>query len=252
MNMLHDRVAIVTGASSGIGRACARHFAQEGAAVIACARRKPLLDQLADEFRAGGGKALAITCDVSEPAQIKAVVEAAISTFGKIDILANIAQGGLDEQEYLTDLTEERALFMYRTAAVQSLQFMQACLPHMQARGYGRIINTGSHAAVNGEPGFAAYAIAKGAVLTLSRVAAKEWARFGIVTNTILPVVRTDAYDNSAQGREAAERLAATNPTGRLGSPEECAPLLAFLASEGAGYINGQVIGIDGGGMLLA
>jgi len=252
MDLLHDRVAIVTGASSGIGRACARHYAKEGAAVVVCARRKSLLDQLVDEIRATGGKALAITCDISDPAQIDAVVDGAIRAFGKIDILANIAQGGLDEQEYLTELSEERAVFMYRTAAVQSLQFMQACLPHMQARQYGRIINTGSHAAVNGQPGFAAYALAKGAVLTLGRIAAKEWAQFGIVTNTIMPVVRTDVYDNSPQGREAAERLAATNPTGRFGTPEDCAPLLAFLASEGAGYINGQVIGIDGGGMLLA
>jgi len=252
MDLLHDRVAIVTGASSGIGLACARHYAREGASVVVCARRKPLLDQLADEIGAAGGKAHAIACDVADPAQIRAVVDAAIATFGKIDILANIAQGGLDEQEYLTQLTEERALFTYRTGALQSLQFMQACLPHMQARRYGRIINTGSHAAVNGEPGFTAYALAKGAVLTLTRIAAKEWAKFGIVTNTIMPVVRTDAYDNSPQGREAAERLAAVNPTGRLGTPEECAPLLAFLASEGAGYVNGQVIGIDGGGMLLA
>jgi len=252
MNMLQDRVAIVTGASSGIGRACARHYAREGAAVVVCARRKPLLDALVEEIVAAGGKALAVACDIADPAQIKAVVDATIATFGKVDILANIAQGGLEEQEFLAETSEERAVYMFRTAAVQSLQFMQACLPHMQARHYGRIINTGSHAAVNGEPGFAAYAIAKAAVTGLSRVAAKDWARYGIVTNTILPVVRTEAYDNTPQGRQAAERLAATNPTGRFGTAEDCAPVLTFLASEGAGYVNGQVIGIDGGAYLLA
>jgi len=252
MGLLQDRVAIVTGASSGIGRACARHYAAEGARVVVCARRKSLLDQLADEIGAAGGTALAVTCDIADPAQIKAVVDAAIATFGKIDILANIAQGGMDEQEYLTETSEERAVYMFRTAAVQSLQFMQACLPHMQARHYGRIINTGSHAAVKGEPGFAAYAIAKSAVTGLSRVAAKEWAQFGIVTNTILPVVRTEAYDKTPQGRQSAERLAGTNPTGRFGTPEDCTALLAFLASEGAGYVNGQVIGLDGGAHLLA
>jgi 3-oxoacyl-[acyl-carrier protein] reductase len=122
----------------------------------------------------------------------------------------------------------------------------------MKAQKYGRIINTASHAALFGEKGFAAYNMAKGAVMALTRVASQEWAQHGITTNTILPVVRTEAYDMSQQGKDFATYLETAMPSGRFAPPEEIVSSFTFLASEGASYVNGQALGLDGGWHLIA
>lgn len=253
MGILENRVAIVTGASSGAGRGAAKRFAEEGALVVACARRKEKLDELIDEIKAGRGTAIAVECDVANDEDIQRVVDVAIAEFKKIDILANIAQGGLGKRDFLMEATIELALEYYMTGPVQTLRFMQACFPYMKERSYGRIINCSSHNVIAGSPGFTSYAMAKGAVAALTRVAAKEWGKYGIVTNTFSPLTINDAYESTDWGPDLAARLAASNPTGRLGQPyEDCSPILAFMASEGAGYLNGQFIGIDGGNILFA
>jgi 3-oxoacyl-[acyl-carrier protein] reductase len=248
MGVLDGRVAIVSGASAGIGRGCALRYAEEGAFVIACARRLHRLEELVAEITARGGRAVPVQCDVGKPEDIQRVVEVAAKEGGRIDILANIAQGAMEDHVFLHDMTPEGAIAAYDTGPVQSFRFMKACLPYMREQHFGRIINFGSHAAYGGTPGFSAYAIAKAAMIPLTKLAAREWAPFGITTNVILPIMLNEASEMTPQGREAFVRLAATNPTGRIGSPyEDCAPVLVFLATEGAGYLNGQVIHLDGG-----
>ncbi|WP_224112446.1 SDR family NAD(P)-dependent oxidoreductase [Mycobacterium avium] len=253
MGILNGRVAIVTGASSGVGRGCAVRFAEEGASLVLAARRIDKLNELAGEIESKGGTAVPVACDVANEDDIDNVVGTAAREFGKIEILASIAQGAMDDHAYLMDVTPEQALKAYVTGPLQSLLFMQKCFPYMKEQGYGRIINTASSSALKGTPGFASYQLAKGAVMALTRTASQEWAQFGIVTNTILPVIRTEAFDMSEQGKAAAKRIEEQIPVGRFGSPyEDCSPVVAFLASEGAGYLNGQAIAIDGGNLLIA
>jgi 3-oxoacyl-[acyl-carrier protein] reductase len=212
-----------------------------------------MLEDLVRDIEAKGGRAVAVGCDVASQADIDKVVTTAVERFGRIDILANIAQGGITDTAPLDAITAEEAMSAFVTGPLQSLRFMQQCLPHMRQRGYGRIINTASHAALVGEPGRAPYEMAKGAIMALTRVASREWGRYGITVNTFLPVVRTPAFDADEHGRAGAAIVEQQSPVGRFGTPyEDCAPVVAFLASEAAGYINGQAVGVDGGLTLIA
>lgn len=253
MGRLDGRVAIITGAAGGIGSAAAVRFAEEGARLVLSDIAEEGLTKVGQEVAQRGGEAVTIVGDVSSEDHVDEVVSTAIQRFGQLDILANIAQDGLEEHTYIADTTTEITERAFRGGPIQSMRFMQKAFPHMRERGYGRIINTGSASAVYGLPGYTAYEMSKSAVQALTRMAAQEWAQYGIVTNTFLPVVRTPAFDLTEQGREGAKEVAKTNPTRRFGTPyEDCAPLLGFLASEEAGYINGQSIGVDGGKYILA
>lgn len=252
MAVLDNRVAIVTGASSGIGRTVALEYAKQGARLVVCARRLEKLDELVKEIGSAGGEALAVACDVTREEDVARVVDATVEAFGAVHILANIAQGNMGDMTYLDEVTVQGALDSYVSGPVQSMLFMQRCFPFMKEQRYGRIINTASHAALFGEKGFAAYNMAKGAVMALTRVAAQEWAPHGIVTNTVLPVVRTEAWDMTQQSRDFAESLRDAIPTGHFARPEEIVSAFTLLASEGASYINGQALGLDGGWHLIA
>ena len=251
--VLSGRVAIVTGAASGIGRGVAERYIREGAIVIAADVNEAGLQQLAETADLGDEKLTVVRCDVSDETQIDEVIRVAMDRYGQIDILANIAQGGLADHCYLEQTTTHAALKSFIGGPLQSMLFMQKCLPVMRERHYGRIINVASISALMGSPGFAPYEMAKGAIQALTRNASQEWAGYGINTNCVLPVVRTPAYDLTEQGRQAAQALEDAIPVKRFGSPaEDCAPTFVFLASEEAGYINGQMIGVDGGYRLFA
>jgi NAD(P)-dependent dehydrogenase (short-subunit alcohol dehydrogenase family) len=254
MGMLDGRVAIVTGASSGVGRACALRFAEEGAVVVACARRLNLLEELAAEAGSKGGEVVPLACDVGEEADIASVVDTAAERFGRIDILANIAQGFIPDTDTtsgtLMNTTPESLLDMFRTGPVQSMLFMQKCFPHMKEQGYGRIVNTSSHAYLLGAPGLVAYGIAKAGTAALTRHASKDWGQYGIVTNTFFPMVVNPRWEEA--NPEAAARMPAMIPVRRMGTAyDDLSPVIAFFVSEGAGYLNGQSIAIDGGMQLL-
>lgn len=253
MGILEGRIAILTGASSGIGKGCAVRFAEEGAKIVLAARRTEKLEALAKEIAAKGGTALAVTCDVAKEEDIDNVVKTTVDEFGTVDILANIAQGVMQDATYLADATPKGAIEAFITGPLQTMLFMQKCCPYMKEQRYGRIINTSSHSCLVGAPGFTAYEMAKGAIMALTRNAAREWGGFGIVTNAFLPVIRTEAFDMTPQGRETASRIESEIPVGRFGTAyEDCSPILAFMASEAASYLNGQFIGIDGGMTLIA
>jgi NAD(P)-dependent dehydrogenase (short-subunit alcohol dehydrogenase family) len=246
MGILEGRVAIVTGASSGVGRGAALRMAEEGATVVGCARRLDRLEEFVREAEAKGGKALAIQFDAAIDDDIKRVVSTTAETFGRIDILANIAQGEMGKGTPLIEATRQGALDVYITGPVQYMRFMQECFPYMKEQGYGRIINTASSSSLLGLPGYAAYELAKEAAMALTRIASQEWGHYGIVTNTILPSIHSHPDQPPHPG------LLQGHPLGRAGLPyEDAGPIIAFLASEGAGYLNGQPISIDGGRALL-
>lgn len=245
MGKLDNKVAIVTGASSGVGRGVAKVLAQNGAKVCACARRMEKLEELAEEVRAFGGEVLPIACDVTDPAQIHNVVEQCVSHFGGVDILVNLAQGAMLYRP-LVDVDQEYALLAYKSGALSSLLFMQECFPHMKEKGYGRIINTASAAGYDGSPGFGAYGMAKEAIRAVTRTAANEWGQYGITVNVFLPIIATDTFRETQP--EALKALEARTALKRVGTTEEdCAPLIVFLASEDGGYLTGQSFMVDGG-----
>jgi len=253
VGILQDRIAIVTGGSSGAGHGCALRFAEEGAIVVASARRKERLDDLVGQITAKGGNAIAVECDLFKEEDIDKVVQTTIAEFGRVDILANIGQSSMDKHTYLEHTTVPNAIEVYMGGPIASLLFMQKCFPYMKERNYGRIINCGSQSALMGMPGFGAYEMAKSAIQALTRNASQEWAKYGITSNVFLPAHWSDAFKLSPQGIAAGKAAAASSPMGRLGEPyEDVSPMVTFLASEAAGYINGQCIAIDGGVQLIA
>ena len=253
MGILDGRTALVVGANSGIGYGCALRFAEEGANVLACDWRHDGLEKLAKQAGSLKGKLVTMNCDVSKREDLDRVVEKTIAEFGKVEILACIAQGGMEHPTNLIDATPELALESYITGPLYTLLLMQKCFPYMKEQHYGRVITTASGAAVSGVSGFASYGMAKAAIMSLTRIAAKEWGQFGITTNCFLPVIKGKNFDASPEGRAAAEQMAKISPVGYFGEAyEDCSPILAFMASEGSHYMNGQMIGICGGIQTLA
>jgi 3-oxoacyl-[acyl-carrier protein] reductase len=253
MGILEGRTALVVGASSGVGYGCALRFAEEGANVLACARRLDRLEKLAKEAAGMDGKIVPMTCDVSKEEDLDKVVKKTVSEFGKVDILACIAQGGMEHPTNLFDATPELALESYTTGPLYTMLLIQKCFPYMKEQHYGRIITVASGSAVQGIIGFASYAMAKGAIMALTRFASQELGPHGITINCFLPVIRGDNFDASPEGRAAAELIPQISPVRYFGDAyKDCSPIVAFMASEASHYMNGQFIGICGGLQMLA
>lgn len=255
MGILEGRSAVVVGASSGLGWGVALRYAEEGANVIAAARRLERLDSLAEEARRRGftGRVVPVVCDVEREEDLDRVVDTAVSEFGTVHILAAIAQGALGKPAYLNDTTAELGYESYRSGPIYTMLLMQKVFPYMKEQRYGRIITCASGSAVSATTGFTAYAMAKAAVMTLTRKAAQEWGQYGIVTNCVLPVTKNDHFGSTPQSAEALRRVKEAIPVRYMGDPyEDASPILAFLASNGAHYLNGQMIGVDGGLQVLA
>jgi NAD(P)-dependent dehydrogenase (short-subunit alcohol dehydrogenase family) len=242
------RVAVLTGAGRGIGRATAERFAHEGAAVVLAARGTEETGALADELRAGGANALAVTADVADEAAVAALMEHAVAELGRLDVLVTCAAAGP-----VTGPTTELTLEQWRTVLdVDLTGTFLACREagrHMLAGGYGRIVNLSSFHVVATYPERSAYVAAKAGVVGLTQALAVEWGGRGVTVNSIAPgPIRTDrtawflANDPSAQGG-----MLERTPTGRIAEVEEVAALAAYLACEEAGHVTGQTVVIDGG-----
>jgi len=249
MGRLDDRVAIVTGAGDGIGKAVARRFAAEGAAVLVAELDErsgaDVAGALTDEF---GSDAQFLRTDVGVKADNLAMVGAASDRWGRVDILVNNAYGGgrLGRVEHKTDELMDHGL---RVGFLGPFWAMQAAFPIMKAQGYGRIINVCSLNGVNAHMGTAEYNTAKEALRTLTRTAAREWAPTGVVANVICPGALTAAaravFRKNPELQVSAE---AAHPMGRLGDPErDIAPVAVFLASEECRYMTGNTLFVDGG-----
>jgi NAD(P)-dependent dehydrogenase (short-subunit alcohol dehydrogenase family) len=246
--ILDGKVAIVTGARQGIGKAEALALASEGAKIVACDLNDDLTS-LKDEIIAVGSECLALKCDVTQKDEIQNVVTQTIEKFGKIDILVNNAQAGLEPVPW-ENLTDELVALSLNSGPVASWRFMQACFPYMKAQGWGRIINTASGASRGGVSNFGHYAMAKGAIASLTYAAATDWSKFGITINVIFPAILTDSLKSWIDGSPERRRsMEATIPVGFVGEPSrDLGPVVVFLASDASRYMTGHPFFIDGGG----
>lgn len=246
--ILDGRVAIVTGARKGIGKAEAIALAAEGAKIVACDINEEMTE-LKEGINAVGGECMTIRCDVSKKEDIGNVIKLAIETYGKIDILVNNAQAGLEPVEW-ENLTDEIVDLSLSSGPVASWRFMQACFPYMKAQNWGRIINTASGSSRGGVANFGHYAMAKGAITSLTYAAATDWSKFGITVNVIFPAILTDSLKAWIESSEEhRKQIESQVPVGYMGDPDkDLAPIIVFLASDASRYMTGHPFFIDGGG----
>ena len=243
MDRLNGKVAIVTGAGRGIGRAIAKLFAAEGAKVAVLSLTPGNVDRVVADIQAAGGTAIGVVCDIVDPDQIRASVDKVVAAYGQIDILVNNAFDPSAVSSLIIDLSVEQLQRNFETGPIAYLRMMQACYPHLKVSGDGRIINFASCAGVLGMTPYGPYAMAKEAVRALTRVAAREWGADKITVNNVLPIA--DTYGKSP-GADAPP--APPTPLARLGSPEEdIAPVVLFLASKDAQFLTGYSLTPDGG-----
>ncbi|HYY06392.1 MAG TPA: glucose 1-dehydrogenase [Candidatus Limnocylindria bacterium] len=255
--MLAGRVAVVTGASKGIGRAIALELAEGGADLVINARGQAALDAVAAEIRARGREVEAVPADVATEAGARLVVERAVARFGGIDVLVNNAGKGAPKR--LLDLTEEDWRASLELNLMAAVRLSLACVPLMRARGGGRIINIASRVGRQPDPLFAPYAAAKAALINFTKSLANAFSKDGILSNCVVPgLIRTEAVEEAARqsaaatGKTVEEVFAETLrrrpiPAGRMGEPADVAGLVVFLASPRASWITGSTFTVDGG-----
>ena len=235
------KIALVTGAAVGIGRACALKFAEYGADVILVDRDEEKLEQAKKELSAFGHRVLAYTCDIRREAEVEAAVKAALDEFGRIDILVNNAAIWRSFHSFEETTTEEWQT-MFDINVNGTMYFTRAVLPGMAERKWGRIINIASVAGVYGNGNMVTYSATKGAVIAMTRALAKEVALKGITVNAVSPGSVSPSGVSDPDHTQPSE-LCYMN---RTGSDNENARLICYLASEEAAYISGQNIQIDG------
>lgn len=243
MLRLNGKIAIVTGAGRGIGRATANLFAAEGAKVAVLSRTPANVEAVVADITAAGGTALGIVCDIGDADQITAAIDTVVATYGGIDILVNNAFDPAAPFSSILDLSVAQLQRNFDLGPIAYLRLMQAAYPYLKASGAGRVINFGSLAGVLGMTGYGPYNMAKEAVRALTRTAAREWAADHITVNNVMPVAETWDKDTPVP--------APTNPLGRFGSPEEdVAPVVLFLASKDAQFLTGYSLNPDGGSLI--
>jgi NAD(P)-dependent dehydrogenase (short-subunit alcohol dehydrogenase family) len=243
------KTVVVTGATSGIGRAAAEAFAREHASIVLVGRNENVLNEVSGVVRAAGGEAAACATDLTSPASADAVVSAAVKAYGHLDVLVNaagvIASGTLEQT---TDAVWDEMIAVNLSAP---FRLMRAAAPHLRARK-GAVVNVSSVNGLRSFPGVLAYCVSKAGVDHLTRCAAIEMAPLGVRVNAVNPgVTVTNLHRRSGMDEQKyaafLERSKETHPLGRPGKPEEIAELIVFLASDRAGWMTGETIPIDGG-----
>jgi NAD(P)-dependent dehydrogenase (short-subunit alcohol dehydrogenase family) len=242
------KVALVTGASSGMGLATAKAFAEAGAAVVLADIREDLVRVEAEKLSAAGQKAIAVRCDVSDDGEVAAMVDRAVSEFGRLDAAFNNA-GVMARIAPTADSTREE---WDRVIGV-NLRGVWSCMKYelrqMQRQGSGAIVNNASVGALTGNPGIGSYIASKHGVIGLTRTAALEYIRHGIRVNAVNPgLIDTQVARDVVSGDEQAyENIAKHVPIARAGRPEEIASAVLWLCSPGASYVVGHALTVDGG-----
>jgi 3-oxoacyl-[acyl-carrier protein] reductase len=244
---LSGRVAFVTGASQGIGRACALKLATAGAAVAVAARNQEKLNELVNEITAAGGKAAAFALDVTDEEQIKSAIKAAIAHFGKIDILVNNA--GITRDQLVMRMKRADWNAVLDTNLTSAYLCIQQVSTSMLKQRWGRIINIASVFGQMGQAGQANYSASKAGLIGLTMAIARELGSRNITCNAVAPGFIETAMTEGL-GDEFKQTAAKQIPLGRVGSPADVASAVAFLASDDASYITGHVLKVNGG-MLM-
>lgn len=246
------KVVLITGSGQGIGRGMALHLGKHGATVVVAEWKAHRVERVVDELRGLGVEALGVECNILEQASIDAAIATTVETYGRIDGLINnahtftahvaIAEASADDMD------------TNHGTVKGTLWAMQAVYPHMKAQGWGRIVNFASAAGITGMAGYGPYNASKEAIRALTRTAAREWGRDGIVANAIAPGAASKrGQDSVARNEEAYREFARSHPIGRQGDPEDdIGPVALFLCSDGCRYLTGQTFMVDGGAFLFA
>jgi 3-oxoacyl-[acyl-carrier protein] reductase len=244
---LAGHVALVTGASQGIGRACALRLAKEGATVAVAARNQEKLAELVNQINSSGGKADAFVLDVGDEEQIKSGIKTAIAEFGKIDILVNNA--GITRDQLVMRMKRADWDAVLQTNLTSAYLCIQQVIGSMLKQRWGRIINISSVFGQMGQAGQANYAASKAGLIGLTMAIAREVGSRDITCNAVAPGFIETAM-TSVLGDEFKQNAVKQIPLGRVGTPEDVASAVAFLASDEAAYITGHVLSVNGG-MLM-
>ena len=241
---LSGRVGFVTGASQGIGRACALKLATEGATVAVAARNQDKLNELVNEIIATGGRAAAFTLDVTDEEQVKSAIKSAIAQFGKIDVLVNNA--GITRDQLVMRMKRADWDAVLQTNLTSAYLCIQQVTSPMLKQRWGRIINITSVFGQMGQAGQANYAASKAGLIGLTMAVARELGSRNITCNAVAPGFIETAM-TEALGDEFKQSAAKQIPLGRVGTPGDVASAVAFLASDAAAYITGHVLNVNGG-----
>jgi len=243
---LTNRVAVVIGATSGIGRAIALGLADAGADVVPTGRRAKLATEAAQEIEARGRRSLAMAADVTDSNSLQALADAVIKEFGQVDILVNAA--GRTVRRPTLEVSDDEWNAIMDTNLTGMLRACRVFGRHMIERRYGRIINIGSLTSLVALHEVAAYGASKAGVAALTKSLAVEWAPHGVCVNAILPgVFRTALNEGLLDGTDRGRELLTRTPMKRFGQPEEVAGAAVFLASEAASFVTGHLLAVDGG-----
>jgi NAD(P)-dependent dehydrogenase (short-subunit alcohol dehydrogenase family) len=241
-----NKVAIVTGGAAGIGRAAAIAFADNGAKVVVADWKKD--SHTLDAIKALGGEAIFVKCDVSKSADVKALVEKTIATYGRLDFAFNNAgiEGAMGATAECTEKNWDRTLDINLKGVFLCMKYQ---IPEMLKHGKGAIVNCASVAGLVGFQGLPAYVASKHGMVGLTKTAALEYATSGIRVNAVCPgVIRTEMIDRlTGKDPEAEKQFESMEPVGRMGAPEEIADAVIWLCSDASSFVTGQAIAVDGG-----
>jgi NAD(P)-dependent dehydrogenase (short-subunit alcohol dehydrogenase family) len=250
MNRLRGKRAIVTGAGSGIGRASAKLFAAEGAAVLVVDKTEAAIAETAAQIAAAGGKAIAVAADAGSESAVRAFIDKAIAELGGLDVVyanAGISGGLVPLFEQTVEMWQE----ILRVNLIGPFLAIKYAAPHLLKQGKGSIICTASAAALRANAGGSPYSASKAGVVSLVQTAANALGGTGIRVNAICPGLietgMTRPIFEGARARGSEGKIGQLNPLGRAGQPEEIAAMALFLASDEASYVNGQAFTVDGG-----
>lgn len=239
---LKDKVAIITGSTSGIGEETAKLFANEGASVVIVGRRQDRGEKVVETIRQNGGNAIFVKTDVTKNEDLKNMVDKTLAIFQQVDILVNNA--GRIIQKPFTEITEDDWEQYVRLNSYSYFRAMQIVLPHMESKGSGSIVNVTSAAAINVRKTHALYSFTKAGITHMSKIVAAEYADKGIRVNCLLPgVVYTEMIADNPRTPEVAKGI----PLGRMSTPAEQAKSVLYLASEDSSFMTGSSIVTDGG-----